>query len=94
MVLGRIKPETITRCSQAPGYASVESFVNERVPSFRLKAAGGKALTVVCPYAPHISSDYPVFLESLNGVLEGVQSGDSFVLRGDFNTMTMAMTVT
>jgi len=36
--------------------------VNERVVSMRLQVAGGKALTVVCAYAPNNSSEYPAFV--------------------------------
>uniref|UniRef100_A0A3B5Q1D6 Endonuclease/exonuclease/phosphatase domain-containing protein n=1 Tax=Xiphophorus maculatus TaxID=8083 RepID=A0A3B5Q1D6_XIPMA len=58
--------------------------VNERVASLRLRV-GGRVLTVVCAYGPNDSSDYPPFLESLEGVLESAPPGDSLVLLGDFN---------
>lgn len=41
---------------------------------------GGQALTVICSYALNTSSEYPVFLETLDGVLEGAPSGDSILL--------------
>lgn len=58
--------------------------VNERVASLRLRV-GGRVLTIVCAYAPNGSSDYPPFLESLEGVLESAPSGDSLILLGDSN---------
>ncbi|KAK3533011.1 hypothetical protein QTP70_006237 [Hemibagrus guttatus] len=36
-------------------------------------------------YGPNRSVDYPTFLETLRGVLEGAPTGDSIVLLGDFN---------
>ncbi|KAK3523596.1 hypothetical protein QTP70_002710 [Hemibagrus guttatus] len=58
--------------------------VNERVVSLRLRA-GDRHLTVVSAYGPNGSVDYPTFLETLRGVLEGAPTGDSIVLLGDFN---------
>uniref|UniRef100_A0A8C6LNK6 Endonuclease/exonuclease/phosphatase domain-containing protein n=1 Tax=Nothobranchius furzeri TaxID=105023 RepID=A0A8C6LNK6_NOTFU len=58
--------------------------MNERVASLGLHV-GGRVLTVVCAYAPNYSSDYPPFLETLEGVLGSAPSGDSLVLLGDFN---------
>ncbi|KAK3509117.1 hypothetical protein QTP70_020228 [Hemibagrus guttatus] len=42
-------------------------------------------LTVVLAYGPNGSVEYPTFLETLRGVLEGAPTGDSIVLLGDFN---------
>ncbi|KAK3509857.1 hypothetical protein QTP70_015864 [Hemibagrus guttatus] len=58
--------------------------VNERVVSLRLRA-GDRCLTVVSVYGPNGSVEYPTFLETLRGVLEGAPTGDSIVLLGDFN---------
>ncbi|KAK3543983.1 hypothetical protein QTP70_032745, partial [Hemibagrus guttatus] len=58
--------------------------VNERVVSLHLRA-GDRCLTVVSAYGPNGSVDYPTFLETLRGVLEGAPTGDSIVLLGDFN---------
>ncbi|KAK3533220.1 hypothetical protein QTP70_013622 [Hemibagrus guttatus] len=58
--------------------------VNERVVSLRLRA-GDRCLTVVSAYGPNGCMDYPTFLETLRGVLEGAPTGDSIVLLGDFN---------
>ncbi|KAM9358371.1 uncharacterized protein ABDE67_003862 [Symphorus nematophorus] len=57
---------------------------NERVASLRLRV-GGRSLTVVSAYGPNNSTEYPAFLETLGGVLEGAPTGDSTVLLGDFN---------
>ncbi|KAK3544396.1 hypothetical protein QTP86_010404 [Hemibagrus guttatus] len=51
------------------------SLVNEKVVS----------LTVVSAYGPNGSVEYPTFLETLRGVLEGTPTGDSIDLLGDFN---------
>ncbi|KAK3526805.1 hypothetical protein QTP70_033550 [Hemibagrus guttatus] len=59
--------------------------VNKRVVSLRLQA-GDRCLTVVSAYGPNGSVEYPTFLETLQGVLEGAPTGDSIVLLGDFNT--------
>ncbi|KAK3556193.1 hypothetical protein QTP70_005590 [Hemibagrus guttatus] len=58
--------------------------VNERVVSLRLRA-GDRCLTVVSAYGSNGSVEYPTFLETLRGVLEGAPTGDSIVLLGDFN---------
>ncbi|KAK3515413.1 hypothetical protein QTP70_018873 [Hemibagrus guttatus] len=59
--------------------------INERVVSLCLRA-GDRCLTVVSAYGPNSSVEYPTFLETLRGVLEGAPTGDSIVLLGDFNT--------
>ncbi|KAK3514352.1 hypothetical protein QTP70_015881 [Hemibagrus guttatus] len=58
--------------------------VNERVVSLRLWARD-RCLTVVSAYGPNSSVEYPTFLETLRGVLEGSPTGDSIVLLWDFN---------
>uniref|UniRef100_A0AAQ6IFT4 Endonuclease/exonuclease/phosphatase domain-containing protein n=1 Tax=Anabas testudineus TaxID=64144 RepID=A0AAQ6IFT4_ANATE len=58
--------------------------VDERVVSLRLRV-GDRSLTVVCAYGPNSSVEYPAFIGSLEGVLEGAPTGDSVVLLGDFN---------
>uniref|UniRef100_A0AAV2LJD1 Endonuclease/exonuclease/phosphatase domain-containing protein n=1 Tax=Knipowitschia caucasica TaxID=637954 RepID=A0AAV2LJD1_KNICA len=58
--------------------------VNERVASLRLRV-GDKSLIVVTAYGPNSSAEYPTFLESLGGVLDGAPPGDSVILLGDFN---------
>ncbi|KAK3525086.1 hypothetical protein QTP86_014816, partial [Hemibagrus guttatus] len=58
--------------------------VNERVVSLHLRA-GDRCLTVVSAYGPNGSVEYPTFLETLQGVLEGALTRDSIVLLGEFN---------
>ncbi|KAK3530884.1 hypothetical protein QTP70_004399 [Hemibagrus guttatus] len=58
--------------------------VNKRVVSLRLRAED-RCLTVVSAYGLNGSVEYPTFLETLQGVLEGAPTGDSIVLLGDFN---------
>ncbi|KAK3574435.1 hypothetical protein QTP86_006604 [Hemibagrus guttatus] len=58
--------------------------VNERVVSLLLRARD-RCPTVVSAYGPNGSVDYPTFLETLRGVLEGAPTGDPIVLLGDFN---------
>ncbi|KAK3569395.1 hypothetical protein QTP86_027811 [Hemibagrus guttatus] len=59
--------------------------VNERVVPLHLRA-GDRCLTIVSAYGSNGSVEYPTFLETLRGVLEGAPTGDSIVLLGDFNT--------
>ncbi|KAK3514931.1 hypothetical protein QTP86_005222, partial [Hemibagrus guttatus] len=58
--------------------------VNKRAVSLHLWD-GDRCLTVVSAYGPNGSVEYPTFLETLQGVLEGAPTGDSIVLLGDFN---------
>ncbi|KAK3517658.1 hypothetical protein QTP70_014900 [Hemibagrus guttatus] len=60
------------------------SSVNERVVTLRLRA-GDRCLTVVSAYGLNGSVEYPTFLETLQGVLEGAPTEDSILLLGDFN---------
>ncbi|KAK3525880.1 hypothetical protein QTP70_010985 [Hemibagrus guttatus] len=50
-----------------------------------VEEAGDRCLTSVLAYGPNGSVEYPTFLETLRGVLEGAPTGDSIVLLGDFN---------
>ncbi|KAK3514567.1 hypothetical protein QTP70_021623, partial [Hemibagrus guttatus] len=61
------------------------STVKERVVFLCLRARD-RCITVVLAYGPNSSVEYPTFLETLRGVLEGAPTGDSIVLLGDFNT--------
>ncbi|KAK3574013.1 hypothetical protein QTP86_034352 [Hemibagrus guttatus] len=49
--------------------------VNERVVSLHLRA-GDRCLTLVSAYRPNGSVEYPTFLDTLRGVLEGAPTGD------------------
>ncbi|KAK3534950.1 hypothetical protein QTP70_002031 [Hemibagrus guttatus] len=60
-------------------------FPGKREGSFPALRAGDRCLTVVSAYGPNGSVEYPTFLETLRGVLEGALTGDSIVLLGDFN---------
>ncbi len=46
---------------------------------------GDRSVTVVCCLWAKRQAEYPAFLGSLGGVLEGAPTGDSVVLLGDFN---------
>ncbi|KAK3523520.1 hypothetical protein QTP70_001888 [Hemibagrus guttatus] len=76
--------QLLERAPQLSRYVLEFSPVNERVVSLRLRA-GDRCLTVVSAYGPNGSVEYPTFLETLRGVLEGAPTGDSIVLLGDFN---------
>ena len=58
--------------------------MNERAASLRLQF-GDRSLTVVSAFGRNNSAEYPAFLESLGGLLDGAPTGDSIVLLGDFN---------
>ncbi|KAK3505998.1 hypothetical protein QTP70_003343 [Hemibagrus guttatus] len=47
--------------------------------------AADRCLTVVSAYGTNGSVEYPTFLETLRGVLEGAPTGDSIVFLGHFN---------
>ncbi|KAK3523485.1 hypothetical protein QTP86_033979, partial [Hemibagrus guttatus] len=76
--------QLLERAPQLSRHVLEFSPVNERVVSLRLRA-GDRCLTVVSAYGPNGSVEYPTFLETLRGVLEGAPTGDSIVLLGDFN---------
>ena len=57
---------------------------DERVAYLRLRF-GELVLTVICIYAPNSCSEYPLFLQSLEKVLQSAPTCDSIVLLGDFN---------
>lgn len=60
------------------------SLRNKRVVTVRLQLAGGKVLFVVA--TQNGIGDYPVFLESLVGVPEGISCGDPVLLLEDLKT--------
>ncbi|KAK3543175.1 hypothetical protein QTP70_012283 [Hemibagrus guttatus] len=76
--------QLLERAPQLSHHVLEFSPVNEKVVSLHLRARD-RCLTVVSAYGPNGSVDYPTFLETLRGVLEGVLTGDSIVLLGDFN---------
>ena len=59
--------------------------MNERLASLRLLVKEGKGITVVVAYAPNVISEYGVFVDDLQVLLNSVPVGDSLVLLGDFN---------
>ncbi|KAK3554961.1 hypothetical protein QTP86_001863 [Hemibagrus guttatus] len=76
--------QLLERAPQLSCHVLEFSPVNERVVSLRLRARD-RCLTVVLAYGPNGSVEYPTFLVTLRGVLEGALTGDSIVLLGDFN---------
>ncbi|KAK3563728.1 hypothetical protein QTP86_034452 [Hemibagrus guttatus] len=76
--------QLLERAPQLSRHVLEFSPVNERVVSLCLRARD-RCLTVVLAYGLNGSVEYPTFLESLRGVLEGAPTGDFIVLLGDFN---------
>ncbi|KAK3521202.1 hypothetical protein QTP70_000769, partial [Hemibagrus guttatus] len=76
--------QLLERAPQLSRHVLEFSLVNEKLVSLRLRA-GDRRLTIVSACGPNGSVEYPTFLETLRGVLEGALTGDSIVLMGDFN---------